>query len=200
MRPGRFDQEMRGQFNVHNKYHKYLPTSGWSYGYGRSYNCELLTVTVSEDCFGVLGVSVKDNDSLQIALKKAKKAYDGGYEERYAEICAKRRASQIERTKKRVEREKTEMEKLYESADPDKLNRFKWTKKVSRSDLFKLYQGESKGLIDEVLLDDIGLTFYLRMVIYVSSHRFTYAPPFVKPVMYPVSPIARTLSPKLKPL
>ena len=157
-----FDREMRGQFKVHNKYHRYLPSVGWAYGYGRSYNFELLAVTIEENCFNVLGISVKDEESLRKAIEETKKTYDSGYEERYAAICAKRRADQIERSKKRVAREKTEMEKLTENADPEKLNKFKWHKKVSRNDLFRLYQSESKGMIDEILLDDIGLTFYMR--------------------------------------
>jgi hypothetical protein len=95
-----FDREMNSRFNVHNKYHRYLPTNGWVYGYGRSYNCELLSVTVQSDCFRVLSLSVKDTDSLRHALNEAKKVYDENFEERYAEICAKRRANQIERSKK----------------------------------------------------------------------------------------------------
>ena len=158
----RFDHEMRGQFNVHNKYHRFLPTVGWAYGYGRSYSCELLAVTIKDDYFTVLGVNVKDEGSLQNALAIAKKTYEEGFEERYAAVCAKRRADQKERSKKRVAHEKTEMEKLTENADPEKLNKFKWHKKVSRNDLLRLYQGESKGMIDEILLDDIGLTFYMR--------------------------------------
>lgn len=158
----KFDREMRGQFKVHNKYHRYLPTSGWVYGYGRSYSCELLAVTVSGDCFNVLGVPVKDEDSLHDVLDKVKKVYDSGFEERYDAICTKRREDQIARTKKRVEREKTEMDKLIESVDPAKLNQFKWHKKVSRSDLWKLYQSEARGVTNEELLDDVGLTFYMR--------------------------------------
>jgi hypothetical protein len=61
-----------------------------------------------------------------------------------------------------VEREKSELGKLIENVDSAKLNQFKWSKKVSRNDLLMLYQSEAKGIIDEVLLDDIGLTFYLR--------------------------------------
>jgi hypothetical protein len=63
---------------------------------------------------------------------------------------------------KAVEREKEQMKKLSESVDPDKFNKFKWCKKVSRSDLFRLYQGEAKGMLDEELLEDVGLTFYVR--------------------------------------
>jgi hypothetical protein len=120
-----FDREMRDSFKVANKNHRYAPSDGWVYGYGRSYGCELLAVSVKEDCFFALGICVKDDDSLSHALEKAKGAYDGGYERRYAEVCAKRRADQIERSKKRASREKAEMEIIVGNADPEKLNIFK---------------------------------------------------------------------------
>ena len=157
-----FDREMRGRFKVHNKYHRYLPTAGWVYGYGRSYGCELLTVSVKDDCFGVLGVSVKDEESLRNALVEAKKLYDGGFEERYAGVSAKRRENQIERSKKRVEREKVQMTELTENIDLEKFNKFKWAKKASRNDLLRLYQSDAKGMINEELLDEVGFTFYVR--------------------------------------
>jgi len=156
----RFDHEMRERFQVHNKYHRYLGTAGWAYGYGRSYSCELLAATIMNDCFNVLSVSVKDDDSLCNALDKAKMKYEDGYEERYAAVCAQRRADQIERTKKRVECEKLQMETLTQNTDPGKFNKFAWGKKVSRRDLLKLYQSESRGMLDEELLDEVGYTFF----------------------------------------
>jgi len=160
----RFDEEMRGRFDVHNKYHRYSDTAGWAYGYGRYYSCELLSVTIENDCFNLLGVSVKDEISLQDALARAKAKYEDGFEERYAAICAKRRADQIERSKRRAEREKVQMETLARDVDPDKFNRFVWGKMVNRGDLLKLYQDEAKGLLDEELLDEVGYTLYARCV------------------------------------
>lgn len=157
-----FDSEMRERFKVINKYHRYLPASGWVYGYGRSYNCELFSVSIENDCFKVLGVPVKDEDMLRKALEKTGKIYDAGFEERYAAVCARRREDQIIRTKKRVEREKIQMEKTAENVDSDKFNKFKWCRKASRNDILRLYQGEAKGLIDEELLDKLGYTFYTR--------------------------------------
>jgi len=157
-----FDQEMRERYRVHNKHHRFSNISGWVYGYGRSYNCELLSISIENDCFNVLGISVRDDDSLQKALAGAEKQYDSGFEENYSTICAKRREAQIARTKLRNEREKKQMEELTENIDTDKFNKFKWCKKVSRSDLYRLYQDEAKGLLDENLLEDIGLTFYTR--------------------------------------
>lgn len=53
-------------------------------------------------------------------------------------------------------------EKLITNIDPQKFNQFKWSKKVALKDIFKLYQTEAQGLIDEELVDEIGLTFYMR--------------------------------------
>jgi len=159
-----FDHEMNERFGVFNKYHHFTETAGWAYGFGRNYNCKLLTVTVSDDCFYVLSVCVTDEDSLQNALAKAQIKYDCGFEERYAKICAARRESQSARARVRVAREKEEMTKITDGIDPAKFNKFKWIKKVPRNDLMRLYQSDAKGLLDEELLDEIGHSFYSRCV------------------------------------
>lgn len=158
----KFDYEMKEQFKVSNKYHRYSPSFGWVYGYGRSYNCELLQVMINSNCFTVLGVSVADEDTYNMAITEAKKVYNDGFEDRYAETSKRRREEQVERSKKRVNRETAEMEKLLEGVDGKKLNQFKWCKKVSRNDIYRLYRGEARGMLDEELLEDIGLTFYFR--------------------------------------
>ena len=158
----RFDHEMNTQFKVHRKYHRYSKDDGWIYGYGRSYSCELLSVIVKSDSFYLLGIDVKDEISFKKALEKAQKLYNDGFEERFAAICEKRRKDQIERSKKRVEREKSEMEILTETVDADKLNQFKWCKKIARNDILRLYKSEAKGMIDEELLDEVGFAFYTR--------------------------------------
>ena len=158
----RFNHEMNEKYGVYNRWHRYESSYGWVYGFCRNYRCELLSVIVQSDSFRVLGITVKDDESLQLVFEKAKAKYEDGYEERYAAICEKRRSNQIERTKKRVEREKLQMEKITENIDPEKFNKFKWCKKVSRNDLLKLYQSESKGMIDEELLDEVGYTFHTR--------------------------------------
>jgi len=159
-----FDREMNEKFNVVNKYHRFLETAGWAYGFGKKYSCELLLVTISEECFYVLGVCVKDADSLQKAIVEAQKKYDAGFEKRYAAICAERREKQMARSKRRATREKEQMNKTIEHISPEKFNKFKWCKKVSRNDIMRLYQSDAKGLLDEELLDEIGFMFYSRCV------------------------------------
>ena len=60
----------------------------------------------------------------------------------------------------RVKRKK--MAAPMETVAPERLNRFRWLLKMSRSKLVRLYQGEAKGLPDEEQLDDVGFTFCSR--------------------------------------
>jgi hypothetical protein len=155
----RFDREMHGRFAVVNKYQRFLST-GWAYGYGRSYGCELLVVTVHDDHFATLGTQVRDEISLQQALNQAQQIYDDGFEARYAAICASHRQKQSARAKLRTAREKLELNQLL--VDPETFNRFNWCKKVPRNHLLRLYQSDAKNLLDKDLLEDVGLTFYTR--------------------------------------
>ena len=157
-----FNAEMNNAYSVYNKWHRFEKNAGWVYGYCRNYRCELLSVSVGDDCFYVLGETVSDANSLCSALAKVKEKYDSGYEAHYSKVVAEKKANQIERTKLRVAQEKEQMAALMAGVDSERLNRFKWVSKVSRSKLVRLYQGEAKGLLDVELLDDVGITFYSR--------------------------------------
>lgn len=157
-----FNQAMEHNYKVYNKNQRYEKSNGWVYGYCRNYQCELLSVTIKNDCFCTLGIDVKDKQSLDNALLEVKKAYELDYEERYEAVVAKRLESQIKRTKLRLEREKAEMEKIGEQIDSNKLNKFRWSKKTSRKSLQKLYDEDAKGIRDEDLLDEVGFSFYAR--------------------------------------
>ncbi|MBA4688828.1 MAG: hypothetical protein H2184_17000 [Candidatus Galacturonibacter soehngenii] len=157
-----FDNKMASDYQVYNNYPRFDKTSGWKYGYCRKYRVELLSVTIVDDSFKALGITVKDNKSLNVLLEKCKAKYDDGYEERYNLITTAKKTNQMIRTKSRLEREKKELMELTKNINSSKFNKSKWADKVSRNKLIKLYQGEAKGLLDETLLDDIGYTFYTR--------------------------------------
>lgn len=157
-----FDNIMASSYKVYNNYPRFDKTSGWTYGYCRNYRVELLSVTISDDSFKALGVTVIDEESLKVLIERCKAKYEDGYEERYALLTAAKKANQINRSKARLAREKKELTELTKNIDPSKFNKCKWAEKVSRNKLVKLYQDEAKGLLDEHLLDEIGYTFYAR--------------------------------------
>jgi hypothetical protein len=157
-----FDNKMVFDFKVYNNYPHFDKNLGWTYGYCRNYRVALLFVSIGDDSFNVLGVTVKDEESLKVLLKKCKSKYEDGYEERYALLTAAKKANQIKRTESRLDREKKELTELTEHIDTTKFNKCKWAEKVSRNKLVKLYQEEAKGFLDEDLLNEIGYTFYTR--------------------------------------
>ena len=157
-----FNNEMAEKYKVYNNYPRFENSTGWTYGYCRGYRIELLYVTIHSDYFTALGVKITEEKSLNDALEKINIKYDEGYEERYARLTAAKKANQIERAKKRLEREKNELAEMTGNIDPAKFNKCKWSEKVSRSKLIKLYQNDAKMLTDEDLLDDVGYTFYAR--------------------------------------
>jgi len=159
-----FNGEMAEKYRVYNNYPRYDKNHGWIYGYCRNYRVELLSVTVGKDYFAVLGVKIQDKKSLNNALEKVDfKYHDGdGYDERYNRVTAEKKGNQIKRAKIRLEREKSELVQITENIDPDKFNKCKWSEKVSRSKLIRLYQNDAKGLVDEDLLDEVGYTLYSR--------------------------------------
>jgi len=126
-----FNEEMNRAYRVYNKWHRYEKHVGWVYGYCRNYRCELLCVTLGDDLFHVLDVDVMNEESLRQALQKAKEAYDGGYEERYALLSAEKRADQSKRAVIRLAREKELMKKIQANLDLDRFNRFQWAPRVS---------------------------------------------------------------------
>ena len=45
---------------------------------------------------------------------------------------------------------------IYETKD------FKWAPRLSKNDIYRLYKSEASGLLDEELLDEVGIGFYSR--------------------------------------
>jgi len=61
-----------------------------------------------------------------------------------------------------LEREQREQELLQTPIVPDKYNKFHWPEKINLTMLRKLYLLDAKGIWNEELADDIGLTLFLR--------------------------------------
>ncbi len=68
----RFDKEINQKFELYNKWHRYERTGGLVYGYCRNYRFGLFSVSISNDCFNVLGMSMKDEDYLLNAMEKVR--------------------------------------------------------------------------------------------------------------------------------
>ncbi len=137
-------------------------THGWKYQYGRSGLILLDDVRIGEGCFAVQGLRVNDEATLQQALELARRLHADGFDERFAAFAAKRGEAQKQRTQRRVQRERAQVDALAAQTDPALFNRYRWSPKVSRQSLQRLYAQDAQGLPDEALLDEIGYAFYAR--------------------------------------
>lgn len=142
----------------------YTQSGGWKFQYGRSGMILLNSVTIQEDCFAVQDILVRDASTLAQALQLADRLYREGFEDRFAVFAQKRGEAQKERTRKRIEREQDQVDRLAGQIVPDHFNQYRWCPKVSRQALKRLYASDACGLLDTDLLDDIGYSLYVRCV------------------------------------
>lgn len=136
---------------------------GWTFRFGRNNLYLLSGVYVENGAFYVGDIAVNCTENLAQALAYVDESY-ANFKTNYDEIVARKISRQGERTKQRLEREKHEIAELSELIVPEKFNRYRWSPKVSRQDLKRLYEADSKGLLDEELVDKIGFTLYARCV------------------------------------
>lgn len=147
-----FNNALRGQYNLGYVLPSYTETHGWVYNYGRSGYILVRSVTFAADRFTVLGVAVRGMDELPAALAAVEALYNDGFEQRYAAY-----------NEARIQRRKQKQRAGTAFAGENAYKRScVWPKKVARADLNRLYQSDARGLPDEALLDDIGLTIYAR--------------------------------------
>ena len=156
-----FSKRLARDYDVGCKPPVYTKTDGWVYSFGR-YDILLFNhVSMEDGAFSVQGNRVCDEASLSKALELADSLY-GGYRERFDKAVVIKKEKQKENTKKRLERERNELEVLYATIDKERFNRFRWSPKLSRQKLKRLYDNDAKNIRDEELLDDVGFTLFAR--------------------------------------
>ena len=157
----KFSTHLFREFDVGCKPPTYTETAGWVFTFGR-YNISLLNrVTIEDGAFAVQGLRVHDENSYDEAVKLAASLYDD-YKERFDREVVTIKEKQKQNTKKRLEREKLEMETLMKTIDKSQLNKYRWSPKLSRQILVRLYKNDARGFQDEELVDEVGFKLYAR--------------------------------------
>ena len=129
----------------------YSDTHGWKYKYGHSGLILVNNVCFHDGIFSVEGIQVNDENTLNEAIYKVDQLYNDGFMERFMEFA-----------KKRSDRTKQKMQGKTKPQKEENLNNCRWPAMVSRQKLKNLYKSDVKMMLDEELLDDIGLTIYTR--------------------------------------
>jgi len=157
----KFSTYLQREFDVGCKPPTYIETAGWVFTFGR-YNINLLNrVTIEDGAFAVQGLRVHDETSYNEAIKLVVSLYDN-YKERFDLKVVDIKEKQKQNTKRRLEREKLEMETIMKTIEKLQLNKYRWSPKLSRQILIRLYKSDAQGFQDVELVDEVGFTLYAR--------------------------------------
>jgi hypothetical protein len=142
----------------------YTKSNGWTFKFTKSGVVLVKKVIILEDSFMLDDIRVNERLSLETAYEYVKSLYTPEFLNAFNERIKERNSKQSERSKRAAAREKEKLEKALRMVDIEKLNKFKWSPKVSPEDLKKLYSDDVKMRFNEELVDEIGWTFYTRCV------------------------------------
>ena len=134
---------------------------GWTYRIGKSGIYLIKGIQIKKSGFIVNGIEINDRETYSLVLENIEEIYQRN-EVDYLKRIAEKNVRQAERNKLRIAREKEETAFIQAHIVSDKYNIFCWPDKLDIYKLNKLYKLDAKGIHDEVLADEIGLTLYLR--------------------------------------
>jgi hypothetical protein len=157
-----FSKYLARQYGISCKPPIYTETNGWVFPFGRSSVMLLNGVAIHDGAFEVNGLHVSNEAEYDQSIKLIDKIHADGFAERFARETAVKNERQKQNTKRRLAREKTEMEALSARIDKNKFNKYRWSPKLSRQKLLRLYDSDAHGIQDDDLLDDVGFTLYAR--------------------------------------
>lgn len=135
--------------------------NGWMYRIGKSGVYLVTGIIIEKDRFTIDTISVTNTDTYHLLLDYIQSFYNKE-NKNFLDKIAEKNKRQAERNKIRVQREKDENIMQQDKVMKDRYNKFRWPDKLNINKLKQLYLLDSKGIQDEVLADEIGLTLYLR--------------------------------------
>ncbi|MCL2820648.1 MAG: hypothetical protein FWD38_07445 [Oscillospiraceae bacterium] len=159
---GDFSNELNKKYGLDLTHINYSVAYGWKFKYSKSGVILVKNVYIFDDCFGIDEIVVKSREDYIKAIAHVNSLYTDDFLKEYEEKRLKRNAKQAERGKRLMARRKEELNKVLESIEPEKLNKFKWSPCVSRHSIKRLYNLNAKLIYDEELADEVGYTMYAR--------------------------------------
>ncbi|MCL2203237.1 MAG: hypothetical protein FWB88_04800 [Defluviitaleaceae bacterium] len=157
-----FSNELSDKFKLALTHINYTVMYGWKFSYSYSGFVLVKNVYIFDDCFGIDKIIVKSKADYQTALVYVASIYTDDFIRETKEKISIRNKKQAERSKRLMVRRKEELNKILESVEPEKLNRFRWSPCVSRESIKKLHNLDAKRIYDEELVDEVGYAMYAR--------------------------------------
>lgn len=135
--------------------------NGWTYRIGKSGVYLIKGIRIEKAGFNIENILVKDKKTYNEGIEYVRNTYNQ-HKEEFQKKISEVNERQSERNKRRIMRERGELLELQDKIIAEKYNVFHWPPKLDIYKLKKLYMLDAKGIKDEELADEIGLTLYLR--------------------------------------
>lgn len=155
------NHQLNREYRVRATPARYTKKNGWVFPYQLRGITMFSLVIQDEASFSVDDINITDENGLNAALMTIETLYNSGFSEKAEKIIKARK----ERAKSRDVANRMPEEKsgeLPQGSDPKKLNKFHWAAALPPAKLRNLYRSSAKGMLDQDLLDDVGIMFYLR--------------------------------------
>jgi hypothetical protein len=157
-----FSNEMAKTFGLSLTNPVYTRINGWKFKFTKSGIPLIKNVIIENDCFYIDNICVENIMGVKKAIEYTRSLYTQDFINNFEEKIKTRNKKQMARSKQRVKNEKEELEIFVKRIDPAKLNKFKWSPKISIRHLIQLYKNDAQRIIDSELLNEVGFTFYAR--------------------------------------
>lgn len=137
--------------------------NGWTYRIGRSGVYLIKGIRIEREGFIVDEIHINDRTSYALLLEYVRSVYEQNKSD-FQEKIVNKNIRQAQRNKTRMERERNEQLMIRDRIIPEKYNVFHWPAKLDIYKLKQLYMLDAKGIQDNILVDEIGLTLYVRCI------------------------------------
>jgi hypothetical protein len=140
---------------------RYIKQSGWVIPYCLRGVTFFSLIVQDETSFSANEIRICGENGLQDFLVDIDRRYRSGFSQKVETMIHARK----ERAKRRCLNDgviNRKQEELPQGSNPEKLNKFRWMPALSPAKLRKLYRSSANGVLDQELLEDVGILFYSR--------------------------------------
>lgn len=134
---------------------------GWTYRIGKSGVYLFTGIQILPDGFVIDHIIVQNYADYKVLLDYVAQVYQD-HITGFLKKIAEKNLRQRQRNQLRIQREEREFQEIKDRIVPGKYNQFHWPSKLDPRKLRYLYQLDAAGIKDDSLVDEVGLTFYLR--------------------------------------
>lgn len=140
---------------------RYTKKNGWVFPYQLRGITMFSLVIQDEAGFSVQDIKITDQNGLNSAFVAIETLYYSDFSGKAEKIIkARKERAKIRNVANHMTEEKSG--ELLRGIDPEKLNKFHWAAALPPTKLRNLYRSSAKDMLDQDLLDDVGILFYLR--------------------------------------